>query len=251
MGQWYTQKVICRNGVEERTKFFVRSDVPNPKSERAKRSARREARNAESAERQAARLLNENFQANGDLHLVLEYNEAEMARLLKRAETMEGETEEDRIFLAAQQNLVNFVRRVQRDMGDEKGELRYLGVTADRDGKTGEPVRIHHHFVVSWEAREACLKKWRGKVLEKELYTIHGDFTPLAEYLIRQVRPVAGTKRYVPSRNLRQPRKTEPMLVTRYAESEMKVPRGCVELYRSPYIRGACQYLRYLRPRKE
>ena len=33
-GNWYTRKWIARNGIEERTKFFVRTD--NPKSVRAK-----------------------------------------------------------------------------------------------------------------------------------------------------------------------------------------------------------------------
>lgn len=247
--QWYTKKWIMRNGIEERTKYPVRSEYT--KGVRAKRAANNAARKADSSERQVARYLNENFDEKYDMHSALEYDEKEMAALLKRAEKIEAETEADRIFIAAQQNFVNFVRRVQRELKGSGTEFFYIAVTSDMNGKTGEMVRIHHHLVCNREAKEAVEKKWRGFVLEKELYSIHGDFTPLAEYLIQQVRAVEGTKRYVPSRNLRQPMSTEPMLITRYAESEMRVPKGCIELYRSPYIRGSSQYLRYRRPKKE
>lgn len=248
-GNWYTQKWIARNGVEERTKFFVRTD--NPKTERAKRAARKAAKRTDSAERQSARLLNENFDPKHDLHAVLEYNEAELRIITEKAKNIPAENEMDALYIAAQQNFVNFVRRVQRECKKGEIEFRYLSVTSDMDGKTGEAVRVHHHIVCNREAKEAIEKKWRGFVLEKELYTIHGDFTPLAEYLIRQTRSVEGTQRYVPSRNLRQPYKTEPILVNRYGDSEMRVPKGCVELYRSAYVRGAGQYLRYRRPQKE
>lgn len=247
--QWYMKKHICRNGIEERTKYPVRSKYT--KGERAKREAAREARRADSSERQVARLLNENFSEKVDAHLLLEYDEKEMALIRKMAETMDGESDMDKLFKAAQQNLVNFVRRVQRANKDSGAEFLYVGITADIDGKTGEAVRIHHHFVCNGAVKELCKKKWRGYVMERELYTIHGDFTPLAEYLIRQVRTVPGTKRYVPSRNLRQPYSTPPVLVTRYGDSEMHVPKGCEELYRSPYKRGASQYLRYRRPKRE
>lgn len=248
-GNWYTQKYIARNGIEERTKFFVRTD--NPKTERAKRAAKKAAKRTDSAERQAARYLNENFDPKHDLHAVLEYNEKELAIVHKRAEGIEADNDMDRLYIAAQQNFVNFIRRVQRELKKNEAEIFYLAITSDMDGKTGEAVRIHHHIVCNREAKEAIEKKWRGFVLEKELYTIHGDFTPLAEYLIRQTRAVEGTQRYVPSRNLRQPYKTEPLLVSRYGDSEMHVPKGCVELYRSVYVRGAGQYLRYRRPKKE
>lgn len=248
-GAWYTQKWRARNGIEERTKFFVRSD--SPKGERAKRAARKAAKRTDSAERQIARLLNENFTEKKDLHVVLEYTPEEIAVIRKRAESIEAESEIDRLYIAAQQNFVNFVRRVQRELKKTGTEFSYVEVTADIDGKTGEAVRIHHHLICNAEAKEAVKKKWRGYVLERELYAIHGDFTPLAEYLVRQTRSIEGTQRYVPSRNLRQPYHTEPKLVSRYGESEMHVPKGCIELYRSQYVRGTSQYLRYRRIRKE
>lgn len=248
-GNWYMVKWKARNGVEERTKFYVRSE--KPKGERAKRAAKKAARRSDNAERQIARLLNENFDSREDLHIVLEYTPKELALISAMAEGIESEHPADSLYIAAQKNFVNFVRRVQREMKKGGEEFRYICVTSDMDGKTGELVRIHHHLICNKEAKEAVEKKWRGFTLEKELYTIHGDFTPLAEYLIRQTRAVEGTQRYVPSRNLRQPYHTEPVLVTRYGDSEMHVPKGCIQLYRSTYTRGASQYLRYLRPRRE
>lgn len=247
-GQWYTQKWIARNGIEERTKFFVRTGYT--KGERAKRAAKKESKRTDSAERQAARYLNENFEAKEDIHAVLEYTDKELEVISKKAKTIAAESEADRLYIAAQQNFVNFVRRVQRELKKSEQEIFYLAVTSDMDGETGEAVRIHHHIVCNKEAKAAIEKKWRGFVLQEQLYTINGDFTPLAEYMIRQTRAVEGTQRYVPSRNLRQPYKTEPKLVSRYGDSEMHVPKGCVEIYRSVYTRGATQYLRYRRPPK-
>ena len=90
-------------------------------------------------------------------------------------------------------------------------------------------------------------KKWEkmGLVLEKELYSINGDMTPLASYLIKQVRYIPDNKRYTHSRNLAAPEITEPLEVTRYAESEISIPTGALLLYRSPYSRGTSQYVRY------
>lgn len=247
---WYTRKYICRNGVEERTKFPVR--VSSSAGQKRNREAVKASRASDNAERQTARNLNNNFSAHHDIHLVLEYSEAGYARVIKRAEAMRedsGEPWEDLLYRAAQKECENWIRRVQRQLKG-LGELRYLFVTSDMDGDTGERVRLHHHVIINREAREACIEKWKrmGFVMDAELYSIHGDFSPLASYLIKQVRYIPNAKRYTPSRNLIPPEMTEPMAVTRFGESEMRVPKGCVELYRSPYIRGASQYLRYLRP---
>lgn len=246
---WYTRKYICRNGVEERTKFAVRFSSSG--SRQRKREAVKASRASDNAERQTARNLNNNFSEHHDIHLVLEYSEAGYSKVIKRAEAMRedsGEPWEDLLYRAAQKECENWIRRVQRHLKG-LGELRYLFITADMDGDTGECVRLHHHVIINREAKEACIEKWQrmGFVMNSELYSIHGDFSPLASYLIKQVRYIQNAKRYTPSRNLIPPETTEPMVVTRFGESEMRVPKGCVELYRSPYIRGAAQYLRYLR----
>ncbi len=246
---WYTRKIICRNGIEERTKYPVRLEP----GQRPKRAAVRTGRSLDAAEKQVARLLNNNFEAHTDLHLGFEYSEAGLARVRERAarllEKYPDMEERDRTFVAAQTEASNWARRVQRELGGADN-FRCLIVTSDMNGETGEPVRIHHHVIIAGELRETAVKKWKrmGFVKELELYTVNKDFSALATYLMRQVRYIRNAKRYTPSRCLKPPIVEEPVLVTRYAESEMRPPAGCIVLARSNYVRGAAQYIRYYRP---
>lgn len=266
---WYIRKTVCRNGVEERTKYAVRSDYA--KGVRAQREAKREARRNDNAERQVARLLNNNYDAGKGVHLVLEYTDELLGKLAEKAERelrartddpsdsrAEDQTDtraRDALFIEGQKDLRLFVRRVQRECKKQGIALYYLGATSDMDGETGEEARLHQHFVVNAEAVEICVQKWRGFVWDSELYNVNGDLSALASYLVRQVRPVEGTQRYVPSRNLVQPETSEPVPLVgnaaKYAENEMRLPKGCILLYRSTYVRGATQYIRYMRPRRE
>lgn len=264
---WYIKTHICRNGVEERTKYPVRSDHTRSGRQK-KRDAGRAARRADNAERQYARLANNNFSAGEDVHIVLEYTDRELGRLTEKAEAAtRARTDDagtcadfdtllrDELFSLGQKDLQNFIRRVRRELAKTGAELRYLGATSDMDGETGEPARLHHHFVCNAAAVEACRKKWRGTAWDAELYNVNGDLSALASYIIRQVRPVEGTQRYVPSRNLIPPETSEPVPLVgnaaKYAENEMNLPKGCILLYRSTYVRGATQYIRYLRPKRE
>lgn len=246
---WYSRRIICRNGIEEKTKYPVRLE---PGVSR-KKAAVRTGRSLDAAEKQVARLLNNNFEAHTDLHLGFEYSEAGLAKVKERAarlaEKYPDMEERDRLFMAAQTEVSNWARRVQRELGGAD-KFRCLIVTSDMDGETGEPVRIHHHVIIAGELRDVAVRKWvkQGFVKELELYTVNKDFTALATYLMRQVRYIRNAKRYTPSRCLQQPIMEEPVLVTRYADSEMRPPAGCIVLARSNYVRGAAQYIRYYRP---
>jgi hypothetical protein len=251
--RWYIKTFRCRNGVEEKIKYSM---TPRPRWSRRdmKRAARREARRADGAEHIMARGLNQNFDAGRDLHLVLELSPDGMERVEKRAAGLGHEREEDAVLKALSVEVVNFIRRVQRRTG--AAELRYYFACSDREKepKTGElrPARPHVHLVVNAEAMEAVREKWGlGAVMEKELYTVKGDFHALAEYILQQTRHVDGMNRYTPSRNLAKAQESEPVLVTRGGESLMRCPRGCVELYHSLYQRGKNQYMRYLRPSEQ
>ena len=246
---WYTRKIICRNGIEERTKYPVRIEP----GQKPKRAAARTGRSLDSAVRQLARLLNNNFEAHEDLHLGFEYSDAGLAKVEERARKLREEypeaEERDLLFMAAQAEASNWARRVQRELGGAKN-FRCVIVTANIDGETKEPVRIHHHIVIAGELRDVATRKWRklGFVKELRLYTVNMDFTALATYLMEQVRYIPNAKRYTPSRCLQQPIVEEPARVTRFAESEMRPPAGCIVLARSNYVRGAAQYIRYYRP---
>lgn len=256
----YIREIICKNGVAERTKYFVRSSAPAGTT-RAKREAHKGARRADNAERQLARLFNNNFEVGKDIHIVLEYTDRQIEHLSEKAEAgSRARTDDapaydalrDEMFRAGQRDLANFVRRCRRECAKQGIELRYVGATSDMDGETGEPARLHHHFVCNAEAAEAVKAKWRGTAWIGELYNVNGDLSALASYIIAQVRPVDGTQRYVPSRNLEQPEASEPLPLignaAKHMDSEMRVPKGAVLLYRSTYARGATQYIRFLEP---
>ena len=90
---------------------------------------------------------------------------------------------------------------MKRELDKAGVSLRYVAVTSDMDGDTGETVRVHHHLVVDRAARDAFAEKWAGmggvdwKPLSPQV-----DYTPLASYLIRQIRRVPDKKKFVSSR---------------------------------------------------
>jgi len=268
---WYIKTTKCRNGVEERTKYPVRSDRTTGRA--AQREAKRGARRADNSERQVARLLNNNFSVGKDRHIVLEYSDEALMKLVEKTERAMGADAsrpgvyldaeisdgyaawEDAMFVSGQKDMENFIRRLRRACQKEGITLKYLSVTSDMDGQTGAEARLHHHLIVNAEAAELVHRKWTdGEAWDREMYNVNGDLSALASYMIRQVRPVDGTQRYKPSRTLEQPESSEPVplvgFAAKYAENEMRLPKDCVLLYRSTYTRGAVQYIRYIRREK-
>lgn len=246
---WLSRKVICNNGIIEKTKYPARIPANSTKRERKKEIARA-SRAADNAERELARWLNNNFSQQEDIHLAMTYSEAGYKRLEARADkiTVEAISPENALIMAAQKELENFIRRVQYAIGSEA--IRYIGISSDLN-EQGERVRPHHHLVINRAALAVCREKWArmGFVLEEELFHVNGDFTALAHYLINQVRYIPNAKRYTLSRNLTPPEKTAPVEITRYTEAEISIPTGCTLLYRTPYTRGASQYVRYIDPK--
>lgn len=246
---WLSRKVVCKNGITEKTKYPARIPDDSTKRERKKEMARA-SRAADNAERELARWLNNNFTEDEDMHLALTYSAAGYERLQARADkfTAQGISPENALIMAAQRELENFIRRVQYAIGSDA--LRYVGISSDLNER-GERVRTHHHLVINRAALAVCRKKWArmGFVMEEELYHVNGDFTALAHYLINQVRYIPNAKRYTLSRNLTPPTVTAPVEITRYTESEISIPAGCTLLYRAPFTRGAAQYVRYIDPK--
>ena len=114
------------------------------------------------------------------------------------------------------------------------------------DGETGEAVRIHHHIVANRAAWQACVEAWpHGGAYAKAL-SAQKDYTPLAEYLLNQVRRLPDEKKYKPSRNLVRP---QPKCRVVWSGAELRVPKGCELLYRTAYSgKRAGQYIRYALP---
>ncbi len=260
--------------VGAKIKFWVPGEKPRKKLTRKQKSdIRKAAQNEESAVRQMARLINANFHP-GDYLLGLDYSPEGMLRVEyeaaggKGGRAMLAHTVADtrtvahrcaplpKTFLtqgqrmdairkAAGHQLVNCIRRVKRELSAEDVELKYIFVTSDMDGKTGEAVRVHHHLIVNREARDAFVRKWQEKglggvswsPLEKQ-----EDYLEIAKYLLAQVRKVEGENQYTSSRNLIRPRPKDRVATS---SSEVRVPKGCHLLHRQEYKPGKAQYIRY------
>ena len=147
---------------------------------------------------------------------------------------------------AADRTLANCIRRVKRELAKDGIELKYISITADVDGKTGEAVRVHHHLIVKREARDAFLHKWQdlglGGVswspLEKQ-----DDYLEIAKYLLAQARRSReGEHKYTASRNLVRPQPKDRVAAS---SSEVRVPKGCRLLHRQEFKPGKAQYIRY------
>lgn len=152
----------------------------------------------------------------------------------------------DAVRAAAEHALRLVLRRVKWELAKAGIALRYVAVTSDMDGDTGETVRVHHHLVVPAEAREAFAEKWAGMGgVDWSPLSGQEDYTPVAAYLIRQVRRVPDAKKYVSSRNLVRPQPRDRVALT---DAELRVPRGAKLLHRNEYKPGRPQYIRYVLP---
>lgn len=250
-GYWVVRTYEAGN-VGEKTKFWVPGRRPDKSSRRERAELRKQEQNEHSAEKQLARLINENF-GPGDLLMGLDYSNEGMKRLLDRAssqmeklEQADEETRAELIRQAAEREMRLALRRVKRELAKEGVALKYIAITSDMNGDTGEAVRVHHHLVVPAEVREAFVEKWKelGGVSWTAL-SKQDDYTPVAAYFIRQVRRVPDAKKYVGSRNLSRPQPKDRVVLT---EAELRVPRGGELLHRSEFKPGRPQYIRYVLP---
>lgn len=245
---WYGRRHICKNGVVEETRYPVTLHSGKMTRRQKQRAAKKSGRAADNAERQAGRLLNNNFAVQNSVHILLTYSDSGYKKLLARAARAEQAniSERDAIYRAAQKEFENAVRRVQYI---QKG-IKYLAITSDMNGKTLEPVRVHHHIVIERETLGLWREKWErmGFVSEREVYSVNGDLSAMATYMLKQVRHIPDAKRYTPSRNLSAPEVSDPFEITHDPLDEITVPSGALLLYRSQYAPGISQYVRYLAP---
>lgn len=167
-------------------------------------------------------------------------------RTAKRSPCLTEPQRMDALRDAADRTLANCIRRVKRELARDGIELKYISVTADVDGKTGEAVRVHHHLIVQRAARDAFLRKWQeqrlGGVswspLEKQ-----DDYLEIAKYLLAQARRSReGEHKYSASRNLVRPQPKDRVAAS---SSEVRVPKGCRLLHRQEFKPGKAQYIRY------
>lgn len=253
-GYWVVRTYEA-GAIGEKTKFWVQGTRPSSRSKRKERAEiKKQEQNEYSAQKQLARLINANF-TQGDLLLGLDYSPAGMDRLEKYiaehpfqtdgCEDPEAEQMEQ-IRQAAEREMRLALRRVKRELAKEGVALRYIAITSDMDGDTGEAVRVHHHLIVPAEAKEAFVEKWKdlGSVNWSPM-SAQADYTPIAEYFIRQVRRVPDAKKYISSRNLVRPQPKDRVVLS---DAEVRVPKGGQLLHRNEFKPGRPQYIRYVLP---
>ena len=256
--------------IGEKTKFFVPGKrAENGKLSRRQRNAiRKQEQNEYSSQKSLARILNANFGA-GDLFLGLDYSDDGLKRVLewgrKQGLPVDAEDEtvrQDAIWEAASHELDIALRRVRRKLDKEGMELKAVYITSDMNGETGEIVRVHHHLIVNGGVQDAFVNAWEkyglGGVSWSPLWDNQLDRTPIAEYLIKQVRRIPDAKKYRSTRNLVRP---VPKTRVVYTDNELLVPKGGKLIFRQEMKAGGrvsasdlnrqAQYIRYILPEKK
>lgn len=168
---------------------------------------------------------------------------------------MNGEQEEDgdaeavnRLREAADKQLTLWLRRVKRKFG---GKVKAVLITSDVDHDTGELVRVHHHVVfaaegISWDLLRG---EWKHGSVDIKQLRAQPDYTPVATYLMRQVRKQPDKKKYRVTQGMEQPKIEEREIL---CNSEMRAPAGANVLERSEYTAESIgQYIRYVPKKRE
>lgn len=242
-GYWVI-RTYTAGSVGEKIKYWVSGQKPLRSKRRVSSEVNKLEKNEKQSEKNLARILNANFGKSGVL-VGLDYSDAAYIKLFSECKSREEIAE------AAEHQLSLCLRRVQREAKKRGIQVKAVLTTADRDGETGEDVRVHHHIVVNEEAAELFGEKWKhGKDADYEYLVSQKDRTPLAHYLMAQHARVPHGKAYIATRNLERAK-----CVDRIAKngSEISLPRNCELLYRSAHVAGLSQYLRYrlLKPASE
>lgn len=250
---YYATKTYRCGRIGEKVKYFVPSS--RVRTGEGSSPAKIEG-NRNNAVRRMARLLNENFRP-GDGWLTLTYNAARLARVEQRAAGMDPSIPEtDRLYMAAEHELRLLMDRARAALKKQGIELKYVAVTSDMDADTGELVRVHHHVVCTAECATMLREKWGGKDFNdperpdwKGGLKDQEDYTPLAEYMVKQIRHIANAKKWMSSRNLIR---SDPKPRKVISGAPLRAPKGCRLLYADPYTGVCgCQYIRYLLPAEE
>lgn len=278
------RKYICKNGVVERTRYAV-GDSATPRGRRKKgnSSFRKQEQNFNSSVRKVARILNCNCSRDDSLLITLDYDAAGLDKLLGKLDSESRGTVEElrlavgqigswhklpqkeekrekkdktaqeaqealtKLWNVADHELELWLRRIKRKHG---GKIRGLFITSDIDHETGELVRIHHHLVIiakdiSWDLIQ---KEWKYGGADIRRLRAQPDYTPIALYLMRQVRKQPEKKKYRVSQGMEQPVTEERVVLT---NGEIKAPAGANVFERSEFNQDCVgQYIRYV-PKKK
>lgn len=274
----------CANGVVERTRFYVADNTRISRGWRRATKERKEEQNMQSCIRKVARILNCNYTPNNGLLITLDLHEAGLDKLMsklsaeqqeilialrspvgeigtwstagkKKAKSSASETEKKEEQGKAVQAALDALRgRLDHELGlwlrrlkrKHEGKIKALMVVSDMDHETGELVRCHCHIVLAAEgiSWDLLRKEWKlGSVDIRQLRN-QRDYTPIAVYLMKQVRRQPEKKKYRVTQGMEQPKVEQRLVIGR---TEISVPPGAYVLERSEYHTDSVgQYIRYI-----
>ena len=199
----------CKNGVTERTRYLV-GDNARPRGKRkGGTSPRKQEQNFNSAIRKLARLLNCNCTPEGGLLVTLRFSGAGLEAIRSAA----GD-DKDKLRDAAEHQAMLWLRRLRRK--NKAAMPFYVVAASDMDGETGEERRVHVHVClqtdgsISWEQMRTG---WRLGTTDIRSLRDQDDYTPIASYMLRQVRRVPDRKKYKVSREAIQPTTEEKEII--------------------------------------
>ena len=244
MGKVMERRYICGNGIVEKTRFYVGDNTAlHPRWKKAKTKADKRDENQRRAARELARIFNCNLDGKGFL-VTLTYSDSAYDSLF-------GGMDEDQILREAKRLSGLFVRRLKRKAN---AEIKTVCTASDRDVKEDgslEPVRVHNHIVVMGAGIEEIRASWEYGIVDIEsIYEKQEDYTPLAVYLVSQVRSLQDFKKYSASRNMDKPKVEERVIIGDPGE-EIRIQPGAKVLDRMTYREGSVvQYVRYRRREK-
>jgi len=231
--------------VELSTVWVGASAKPRRPRKKGSTSAQKRDENERDAVKRLARIINCNF-SHGDLLLTPNYDQAGMARLEEwaRANQMEGESWEDAMLRGAKREGKLYLERIKPALKAKGVVCKYVLITSDMDGETGELVRLHHHLVIQRVGYEVAAAKWPFGSVDYQILKDQDDYTPLALYLCKQVRHQPDAKKWTASRNM-----AGPVVSTRWASAgeELRPDSRAVLVDRNQWERGKPQYIRFIK----
>lgn len=221
-------------------------EVRRGKKRKGATTAEKQEQNDRQGEKNLARLINCNFRP-GDVLLGPTFDAAHWDRLRQKAQAMADRmpeaTEEDRLVKAAEHEGELWIKRIRRKLekAGRRELLRYVLVTSDMDGETGQPKRIHLHAVLPAWAAETAAAAWTAGCVDLQHLREQDDFTPLARYLLRQVRRRPGERKWRSAQNMDRPIVT---MTDIPPEKPVRERKGEVVMHRDEFEPGRPQYLR-------
>lgn len=244
MSKVMERRYKSKNGVTEVTRFVVGDNTAlRPRYRKAKTSAAKREENKMRTARELARVLNCNASPEG-FFVMLDYSPKSFDKIF-------ADMDEDQILREAKRQGALFLRRLKRYAGKE---VKCVVTASDRDVQedgTLVPCRIHNHVVVMGATEEQIRKAWKlGECMDVRHLYRQADYTPLAVYMVRQVRSLEGMQKYQCTKNMDKP-VVEERVIKGDPCDEIRVQTGAKVLDRKSYQQGSVvQYVRYL-PRKK